>query len=58
MPSASILASTAAGGAAAAVIILTLWSKGRRALSGALTIMLITIGAPHRCVTRCSAMAS
>jgi hypothetical protein len=58
MPRSAILRSTAAGGAAPPVIACTRCSNGRRTLSGALAIMFITIGAPHRCVTSCSAIAS
>ena len=50
--------STAAGGAAAAVIMLTWWSKSRRCSGVALISMPMTTGAPHRCVTWCSAIAA
>ena len=58
IPWAAILCSTAAGGAAPPVIACTRCSNGRRAASGALAIMFMTIGAPHRCVTLCSAIAA
>ena len=45
------------GGAAPPVAQETVWSKGTRCAAGAFAIMLRTIGAPHMCVTRCSAMS-
>ena len=49
---------TAAGGAEPAVIIAIRRSNLRPRSSGALSSMFITIGAPHRCVTPCSAIAA
>ena len=57
MPSAAIFSRTAAGGAAPPVIAWTRCVNGRRTASGALAIMFITIGAPQRWVTPCSAIA-
>ena len=48
---------TMAGGAAPPVATLVRTGSGRLASAGACTSMLSTIGAPHMCVTRCSAMA-
>ena len=51
-------ASTASGGGAAAVKNATLPGNTRRSSSGALSSSDITMGAPHRCVTPCSASAA
>ena len=51
-------ASTASGGGAAAVKNSTTCGSGFFSLAGALSSVAITIGAPHRCVTLWSAMAS
>src|SRR5436190_18120318 len=51
-------AGTDSGGGAAAVTNCTRCGSGRRSSAGALIRVDITIGAPHRCVTPCSAMAS
>ncbi len=51
-------ASTASGGGAAAVTNSTLCGSGRFSSAGASSSVDMTIGAPHRCVTLCSAMAS
>ena len=57
-PAAFIAASTASGGGAAAVANCTTCGSGFFSSAGALSRVDITIGAPHRCVTLCSAMAS
>ena len=51
-------ASTASGGGAAAVKNSTVCGSGFFSASGALSSVAITIGAPHRCVTLCVAIAS
>src|SRR5918997_6946094 len=51
-------ASTASGGGAAAVKNRTMWGRGRFSAAGALRSVDMTMGAPHRCVTPWSAMAS
>ena len=51
-------ASTASGGGAAAVLNVTVCEKSRLSSGLALISVDITIGAPHRCVTPWSAMAS
>ncbi len=51
-------ASTLSGGGAAAAMKRTFCGKVLRSASVALTRVDITIGAPHRCVTPCSASAS
>lgn len=50
--------STASGGGAAAVMNCTRCGSGRSSFGVALSIADMTIGAPQRCVTLCSAMAS
>ena len=55
---ASMRSMTTAGGAAPPVATLVRRGSGRFASAGACTSMLSTIGAPHMCVMRCSAMAS
>ena len=54
----SILASTAAGGGAAAWLKARRWGNRRRSSSVALRSADMTKGAPERCVTLLSAMAS
>ena len=51
-------ASTASGGGAAAVKNSTTCGSGFFSFAGALSSVAITIGAPHRCVTLCAAIAS
>ncbi len=51
-------ASTASGGGAAAVTNSILCGSGRFSASLALSKVDMTMGAPHRCVTLCSAIAS
>jgi hypothetical protein len=50
-------ASTASGGGAAAVKNATRRPSSRRSASEALISICITIGAPQRCVTPCSAIS-
>ncbi len=50
--------STASGGGAAAVLNVTVCGNSRLSSSFALISVDITIGAPHRCVTPWSAIAS
>ena len=57
-PASFIAASTASGGGAAAVKNSTACGSGFFSCAGALSSVAITIGAPHRCVTLCSAIAS
>ena len=57
-PASFIAASTASGGGAAAVKNSTVCGSGFFSASGALSSVAITIGAPHRCVTLCVAIAS
>ena len=57
-PAAFIAASTASGGGAAAVKNSTTCGSGFFSAAGALSSVAITIGAPHRCVTLWSAIAS
>ena len=57
-PASAMAASTASGGGAAAVTNSTLWGSGRFSSARALSSVDMTMGAPHRCVTLCSAMAS
>ena len=57
-PASAIAASTASGGGAAAVTNCTVCGSGRFSSGLALSRVDMTIGAPHRCVTLCSAMAS
>src|SRR5207247_2295271 len=57
-PADFIAARTASGGGAAAVKNSTTWGSGFFSALGTLSSVAITIGAPHRCVTLCSAMAS
>src|SRR5690349_14053765 len=57
-PASFIAASTASGGGAAAVKNSTTCGSGFFSFSGALSSVAITIGAPHRCVTLCIAIAS
>src|SRR5262245_66332044 len=51
-------ASTASGGGAAAVKNSTTCGSGFFSFAGALSSVAITMGAPHKCVTLCVAMAS
>src|SRR5262245_66546266 len=51
-------ASTASGGGAAAVKNSTTCGNGFFSLAGALSSVAITMGAPHKCVTFCVAIAS
>src|SRR5215813_12862345 len=51
-------ARTASGGGAAAVKNSTMCGNGFFSFAGALSSVAITIGAPHRCVTLCAAIAS
>jgi hypothetical protein len=53
-----MLASTASGGGAAAWEKATVWGMSRFSSSGALSSVAMTIGAPHKCVTLWSTMAS
>jgi hypothetical protein len=53
-----IAASTDSGGGAAAVMNSTTCGSGFRSAPARIEQVDITIGAPHRCVTLCSAMAS
>ena len=58
MPMRSQPSMIAAGGAEPAIRPLTAWPMPARCSSGALISMPYTMGAPQRCVTRCSRIRS